>query len=348
MASGAARARPAGRAGRSNRPAPGAPDNVVAVVVARDGRLPAGAAEAVAEAGGRVVVVGTGAAAAAAALPGAGQIWAAETPTAAPPLARSLAAFLADAPLVILPASPDGRDLAPHLAAELGRPLLAGSTRAEWEAGHCRAELLRADGQVSVAARVAGPAVATIWPASRPAGPAASAAVVSAVDLAPVTAPPGTVVTTGVTAPDPATMDLAEAGAVLAGGAGLVPAGATPEQARAMFGLLVEVAAALGASAGATRVVTDAGWMAPDRQIGTTGVTLQPETYVAFGVSGATQHTGGIGDPGCVISVNLDANCPMTALADLGVVADAPAVLVELAGRLGVTVPAPLAVPLSD
>jgi len=41
-----------------------------------------------------------------------------------------------------------------------------------------------------------------------------------------------------------------------------------------------------------------------------------------------------------VVSVNTDPSCPMTAMADLGIVADAPAVLTELAKRLGVTGPA--------
>ena len=103
--------------------------------------------------------------------------------------------------------------------------------------------------------------------------------------------------------------------------------------------LLADVGAALGASAGATRVVTDAGWMSYDRQIGTTGVSVNPELYIAFGISGAAQHVGGLGAPEHVVSVNTDPSCPMTAMADLGIVADAPAVLRELAKRLGVTGP---------
>ncbi|MGD0065832.1 MAG: FAD-binding protein, partial [Streptosporangiaceae bacterium] len=97
--------------------------------------------------------------------------------------------------------------------------------------------------------------------------------------------------------------------------------------------------AALGASAGATRVVTDAGWMSYDRQIGTTGVSVNPELYIAFGISGAAQHVGGLGAPEHLASVNTDPSCPMTAMANLGIVADAPAVLAELAMRLGVTGP---------
>jgi electron transfer flavoprotein alpha subunit len=134
--------------------------------------------------------------------------------------------------------------------------------------------------------------------------------------------------------PEPSTVDLAEARRIVGGGAGLVPAGTDGE---AVMRLLADVAGALGASAGATRVVTDAGWMGYDRQIGTTGVAVSPELYVAFGISGAAQHVGGLGEPAHVVSVNTDPSCPMTLMADLGIVADAPAVLAVLADRLGVT-----------
>ena len=134
-------------------------------------------------------------------------------------------------------------------------------------------------------------------------------------------------------APEPATVDLAEAKRIVAGGAGLVAAEA---DGTAVMRRLADVAAALGASAGATRVVTDAGWMDYDRQIGTTGVAVSPELYIAFGISGAAQHIGGLGTPEHVVSVNTDPSCPMTAMADLGIVADAQGALAELANRLGV------------
>ena len=130
-------------------------------------------------------------------------------------------------------------------------------------------------------------------------------------------------------------MDLGEATRVVAGGAGLV-AGLDDHRATGVFTLLGAVAAALGGSAGATRVATDAGWTGYERQIGTTGVTVDPDLYVALGVSGAVQHTGGLGAPRHVVSVNTDPSCPMTAMADLGLVTDAGALLAELARRLGV------------
>jgi electron transfer flavoprotein alpha subunit len=82
-------------------------------------------------------------------------------------------------------------------------------------------------------------------------------------------------------------------------------------------------------------VITDRGWVPHSRQIGTTGVVVAPRVYVAFGVSGAVQHTSGLGQPEVIVSVNTDPSCPMMQLADVPIVADANATLDELAQRLG-------------
>ena len=328
---------------------PGAvPSGAVAVVVARQGRLPVGAAEAVAEAGGRVVVVGTGAEDAARTLPGAAHArWADTGPGLRPAaLAGALAPVVAEAALVVLPASPDGRDLAPRLAAATGRPLVARAVDAAvstaGDGTACvRARVARVDDRVLVPVEVPGPAVVTLVARGRPAaapsdgaGAAdAGAVVVEALGLALPAAPDAELVE--LLAPDLHTMDLSDATRVVAGGAGLV-AGLDDARATRAFALLTRVAAALGGSAGATRVATDAGWTGYERQIGTTGVTVDPDLYVALGVSGAAQHTGGIGAPRHVVSVNTDPSCPMTAMADLGLVTDAGDLLDELARRLGV------------
>ena len=51
---------------------------------------------------------------------------------------------------------------------------------------------------------------------------------------------------------------------------------------------------------------------------------------MALGISGAVQHTSGLGQPEHVVSVNTDPHCPMMQLADLAIVSDANAVLDEL------------------
>ncbi len=340
----------------------GAPLAAVAVVVARDGRLPHGADEAVAEAGGAAVVVGSGAQAGAAALAGARHVRWSDTGDGLRPgaLAAALSPLLEGVPMVVMPASPDGRDLAPRLAAAGGRHLVARAVRAEVVADDhpdgapvVRATVSRLDDRVVVPVDVDGPAVVTLVPCGRSVAPATTAPLVEHLPLALPPAgpadsqnraggPPDTILDPQVVAilePDLHTMDLADATRVLAGGAGLVP-GADDRHAAAAFDLLVQVAAALGGSAGATRVATDAGWIGYERQIGTTGVTIDPDLYIAFGVSGAGQHVGGVGAPRHIVSVNTDASSPMTGMADLGLVTDARALLAELARRLGVPVPA--------
>ncbi len=305
---------------------------VLAVVVVRDGQLPAGAAEAVAEAGGAALVAGSGTGAAADELAGASRAWLLEVSSVAPAaLASTLAQALAGVDMIVLPASPDGRDLAPRLAVILGRPLLAGAVRC----ASGEVELARLDDRLSVRVGVDGPVLVTLRPGRRGKLESASDTKPAQVSVLSPAAPQASrdAESVGVLQPEPAVVDLAEARRIVGGGAGLVPAGA---DGAAAMRLLADVGAALGASAGATRVVTNAGWMSYDRQIGTTGVSVDPELYIAFGISGAAQHVGGLGAPEHMVSVNTDPSCPMTAMADLGIVADAPAVLRELARRLGV------------
>jgi electron transfer flavoprotein alpha subunit len=63
-------------------------------------------------------------------------------------------------------------------------------------------------------------------------------------------------------------------------------------------------------------------------------VVVDPELYLAFGVSGAVQHTSGLGDPVHIVSVNTDGHCPMMQLADLAIVSDANETLDHLARLL--------------
>ena len=308
----------------------------LAVIVVRDGELPAGADETVAEAGGAALVLGSGTRQAAGLLDAASQVWLLERTSVVPgAVAAALAPVLSGVPMVLLPGSPDGRDLAPRLAVALGRPLFAGAVRCAPD----EVELTRLDDRLSLRVAVDGPVVVTLRPGFRGRPEQVTPAQVTALKV-PEDSTVYDAESIEVLQPEPSTVDLAEARRILGGGAGLVPAGA---DGAAAMRLLAQVADALGASAGATRIVTDAGWMSYDRQIGTTGVAVSPELYVAFGISGAAQHVGGLGAPEHVVSVNTDPSCPMTLMADLGIVADAPAVLAELAERLGVSAAHPAA-----
>jgi electron transfer flavoprotein alpha subunit len=319
---------------------------ILGVIHVRGGELPPDAAEVIAEAGGAVLIVGDGAAEAATAATAATGVWWCDTGRGLRPglLASRIAPLVAGTSLLVLPGSADGRDLAPRLAATLGRPLLALAARAVTTPTGVRADLCRLDDAILVPVEVDGPAVVTLEPGAGMLTAAAGPPEVTAVTLPEPGPGPADVTVLEVIEPDPAAMDLAEAPLVVGGGAGLA-AGLDAATATATFGLLADVAAALGAAAGATRVATDAGWAGPDRQIGTTGVAIRPRLYAAFGVSGAIQHTSGLGAPRHIVSVNLDPHCPMTAGSTFGIVADARGTLVEVADRLGVPVPSGVRAP---
>jgi electron transfer flavoprotein alpha subunit len=178
-----------------------------------------------------------------------------------------------------------------------------------------------------------GPFVATLQPGVRTVEVGTGRADVTSLDVEIVVRPDAEVV--DVLPPDAATMDLSEAPRIVGVGAGLMAG--EPDEVRTRFETVVGVGEAIGASMGATRVVTDAGWIGHARQIGTTGVVVDPRLYLAFAISGAVQHTAGLGHPDHIISVNVDPHCPMMAMADLAVVADANATLDALADRLGVS-----------
>jgi electron transfer flavoprotein alpha subunit len=307
---------------------------MIALVPVRDGVLPAGAPDAIAEAGGRVLLAGSGTADAH--VDGlASEVFLAEIgPVEVGRWAATLAPVLeglSDSGIVVLPHSPDGRDLAPRLAAALDRPLLAGAT----EVSAHRVRVARRGGLELHELRPTGHFVATLQPGTRgglglhtpptvhdlDTDPDAGKASVDELHDARVVE---------VLPPDVRTMDLSEASRIVGGGAGL---GSLDQ-----FLQLDRLAAAIGGVMGATRVITDRTWVHHDRQIGTTGVVVDPDLYLSFGVSGAVQHTSGLGHPDHIISVNTDPHCPMMMMSDLAIVADANDTLDELLRQLDVTI----------
>ena len=234
------------------------------------------------------------------------------------PSASAAAAALAErasgeAPdLVLLGATPNGRDLGARLAAKLGRPYLSECLDLRPSAGSVEADRMLYAGKVRATVTVALPAVCSVRPNAFPLPDgAADPAIV------PLTAAADdrlSFVRFEATESAGTRVPLAEARVVVAGGRGL----RGPES----WTGVEELADVLGAALGASRAVTDAGWRPNEEQVGQTGRTVSPDLYIALGISGAIQHLAGMTGSKVIVAVNKDPDADIFKVCDYGVVAD--------------------------
>lgn len=108
---------------------------------------------------------------------------------------------------------------------------------------------------------------------------------------------------------------LTEAEIVVSGGRGLKG----PEN----WGIVEDLAKALGATTACSRPVADSGWRPHHEHVGQTGIAIAPNLYIAIGISGAIQHLAGVNRSKHIVVINKDPEAPFFKAADYGIVGDA-------------------------
>lgn len=216
--------------------------------------------------------------------------------------------------LLILGHTPNGWDLAPLLAARFSAPAATGCSKIVLENGKGRFTRKAFNGKFihEIEIESARPMIATVEKgASIPVEGGSAGTVRSVVSVAESEMRIRHVETKKAEASG---LDLSQASIIVSAGRGI----GAPEK----LDVIRALADALGGQLGASRAVTDAGWLPHEHQIGSSGVSVSPKLYVACGISGAIQHVVGMKSSSYIVAINKDADAPIFGVADVGVVGD--------------------------
>jgi electron transfer flavoprotein alpha subunit len=96
------------------------------------------------------------------------------------------------------------------------------------------------------------------------------------------------------------------------------------------WGIVEDLAKALGATTACSRPVADMHWRPHHEHVGQTGVAIRPNLYIAVGISGAIQHLAGVNGSKTIVVINNDKEAPFFKSADYGIVGDAFTILPKL------------------
>lgn len=267
-----------------------------------------------------------GAAKAAAALSGVEKVLVADDAAyanlLAEPTAKLVAGLAGSYGAIVAPATANGRNIAPRVAALLDVMLISAITKVV--SADTFERPIYAGNAIQTVQSSDAKKVVTVQTAAFQGAGTGGAAAIEAVAAAGSDAG-STFVGEELSKSD--RPELASAKIIVSGGRAL----ASSEN----FGKFIEpVADKLGAAVGASRAAVDAGYAPNDWQVGQTGKVVAPELYIAVGISGAIQHLAGMKDSKVIVAINKDPDAPIFQVADYGLVGDLFQIMPELANAL--------------
>jgi electron transfer flavoprotein alpha subunit len=264
---------------------------------------------------------------------GAAKVYVAESPDVEDYLVAPKAEVLAQLvgsvspAAVVIPSSPEGKEIAARLAIKIGSGFLTDVTEI---AADGTATQVAFAGQTIVHSKVTvGTPIYTLRGNSVTPEPAPAAGVEETVQVTISQAAKATKVVDRVVEQKSSRPELTEAAIVVSGGRGVASA--------ENFSIIEGLADSLGAAVGASRAAVDSGFYPHSFQVGQTGKTVSPQLYIAVGISGAIQHRAGMQTSKTIVAVNKDPEAPIFELADFGVVGDlntvVPAAIQQITAR---------------
>ncbi|MEZ4699107.1 MAG: electron transfer flavoprotein subunit alpha/FixB family protein [Rhodothermales bacterium] len=217
-----------------------------------------------------------------------------------------------NASVVLMGATFTGKDVMARAAQALGAGLAQDCTAFRVDAGSIVFTRPMYAGKALAEVKVTGPVVMATFRSKSI--KAAEAPVAGRVETLSVTVPQPLVVVEAYEGGSSDKLDVTEADIIVSGGRGL--------QGADKWGIIEDLAGALGAATGCSRPVSDDGWRPHEEHIGQTGKTVSPTLYIACGISGAIQHVAGMSSSKYIVAVNKDPEAPIFKVADYGIVGD--------------------------
>lgn len=231
-----------------------------------------------------------------------------------------------DPAIVLTPHSVNGMDYAPAVADSLARPIVTDVIDLNVDGGVVATREMYGS-KVETTLEVDLPLVVTVrggeWPPTETAGGATIEPFDAAIDEDSIRS-----TVTGFQEVGGGDVDITEADVLVSIGRGI--------EDEENLELIFDLADAVGATVSSSRPIVDAGWLPKNRQVGQSGKTVQPDIYIAIGISGAVQHVAGMKGSDTIIAINTDPNAPIFDIADYGVIGDlfdvVPALIEEFGG----------------